>query len=85
MKNGAASQASEKASFSWFRAFCTIVIAGSAMVFYYLEHREILNEQQLMLISFIAVPIAAFLISGAGQDTSGGEESSSPENDSHNR
>ncbi|SCW34990.1 hypothetical protein SAMN02927924_00108 [Sphingobium faniae] len=51
-------------------AFGMALLAGFAC----LHHRHVLGEQQLMLLLFLLLPVGAFLLSGAGQDRSEGEE-----------
>lgn len=61
---------STQAVFTWARALWSIVLAGLTFGLYCLSEYRILSEEQIMLLIFVAVPVAAFFISGKGQDRS---------------
>lgn len=61
------------ASFAWLRAISTVVVAAGAYGFYVMRRCHILSEEQLILIIFLAVPVATFLLSGLGQATEDAE------------
>lgn len=56
------------ANFTWHRALWTVVMAAAAGGLYCLHQHRIMTEEQLMLLVFLLVPVAAFLLSGRGQD-----------------
>lgn len=58
------------AVFTWSRCFSTLAMAGVGFVIYACTQYRLLSEEQLILLVFIAVPLAAFFISGIGQDRS---------------
>lgn len=45
-------------------------MAAVMLGIYVLQERRILTEQQLILVTFLAIPVAAFFLSGRGQDLS---------------
>ena len=57
-------------SFSWSGVLWTVVMAVGAAGLYALQAYRILSEEMLILLIVIAVPIAAFCLSGVGQDRS---------------
>ena len=56
------------AIFTWHRALWTVIMAAAAGGLYCLHQHRIMTEEQLMLLIFLLVPVAAFLLSGRGQD-----------------
>ncbi|WP_257558444.1 PrgI family protein [Sphingobium sp. CFD-2] len=58
---------------TWSSIIWTLIMAAAAYGIYFLRHHRILTEEQLMLLLFVMVPIAAFLLSGYGQDRSAEE------------
>ncbi|WP_395396120.1 hypothetical protein WBP07_22625 (plasmid) [Novosphingobium sp. BL-8A] len=56
--------------FSWTGAIWSGVAAVSAYCLYYSHRHGILTEIQIELLVFLAVPVAAFVLSGIGQDPS---------------
>lgn len=54
--------------------FWTLVAAAAWIGLAHLHQGNVLGEQQLLLMLFLAVPIGAFLLSGAGQDVPEEEE-----------
>lgn len=67
MKGQAPERSPPDASFSWPRATWTVLLAALMYGLYCLHDYRILNEEQIMLLVFIAVPVAAFVLSGRGQ------------------
>ena len=67
MKRFMSGDPATQAVFTWSRALWTLLFAGLAFALYCL-----LSEEQTMLLIFLAVPIAAFFVSGKGQDMSDG-------------
>jgi len=67
---GQRSKSPKGASFSWSRAGWTVIMAAVMLGIYVLQERRILTEQQLILVTFLAIPVAAFFLSGRGQDLS---------------
>ena len=59
--------------FSWTAALWTVVLAAATYGLSCLRDRRILSEEQLFLVIFIAVPVAAFILSGKGQDQTVGD------------
>ena len=57
------------APFFWRGALRIACFAAAALGIYGLSEAHILNEELVMLLLFVALPIAAFALSGAGQDT----------------
>lgn len=55
------------AGFSWHGALWTVIVAAAAGGIYCLYQHRIMTEEQLMLLIFVTVPVAAFLLSGHGQ------------------
>lgn len=58
------------AAFSWGSAVWTLVTAAAMLGLYYVHRQRIINEKQFILLIFIAVPVAAFLLADWGQDQS---------------
>ncbi|HWV12043.1 MAG TPA: hypothetical protein VN110_02005 [Sphingobium sp.] len=58
------------AVFTWSRCFWTVAMAGVGFAIYACTQYRLLSEEQLILLVFLAVPVAAFFISGTGQDRS---------------
>lgn len=54
--------------------FWVLVAAAAWLGFAHLRQGNVLGEQQLLLMLFLAVPIGAFLLSGAGQDAPEGDD-----------
>ncbi|MDE8652829.1 hypothetical protein [Novosphingobium album (ex Liu et al. 2023)] len=67
MKGQAPERSPPDASFTWPRAMWTVIMAVLMYGLYCLQDYHILSEEQIMLLIFLAVPIAAFALSGAGQ------------------
>lgn len=61
------------ASFTWRCAMSMVVVAAGGYGSYILRQYHILTEEQLILILFLAVPVAAFVLSGVGQATEDAE------------
>lgn len=59
-----------QAVFTWSRALWTLLFAGLTFALYCLSEYRLLSEEQIMLLMFLIVPIAAFFVSGKGQDMS---------------
>ena len=57
-------------SFSWSGVMWTIVMAVGAAGLYTLQEYRVLSEEMFIFLIIIAVPIAAFCLSGVGQDRS---------------
>lgn len=75
MKGQRSKQTRAHASLSWSGVISTFIMAAIFLGLHYLYRHGVMTEEQLMLLIFIAVPIAAFLLSGRGQDGSQGETS----------
>ena len=54
---------STQASFTWGRALWTVILAGVAFGLFCLSEYQVLTNAQIMLLIFVAVPIAAFFVS----------------------
>ncbi len=63
--------------FSWSGALWTVIMAALMAGLYALQDYRILSEQQIILLILLAVPIAAFVLSGAGQDRTQSEDDGS--------
>ena len=63
-----------QAVFTWSRVLWTLLCSGLAFVLYCLSEYHLLSEEPIMLLIFLAVPIAAFFVSGKGQDMSDASE-----------
>lgn len=61
---------STRASFTWGRALWTVILAGVTFGLICLSEYEVLSNAQIMLLIFLAVPVAAFLVSGWSRDES---------------
>lgn len=72
MKRFMSGDPATQAVFTWSRALWTLLFAGLAFALYCLSEYRLLSEEQTMLLIFLAVPIAAFFVSGKGQDISDG-------------
>ncbi|WP_254515812.1 hypothetical protein [Novosphingobium sp. G106] len=59
--------------FSWLGMIWSVVMAAIMYGLYLLHDFRVLSEEQIMLFVFIVVPVAAFVLSGAGQDRSQNE------------
>ena len=70
MKGQAPERPSAGSPFSWSGAIWSVIMAALAYGLYALQDNRILSEEQIMLLIFIAVPVAAFIMSGSGQDRS---------------
>ena len=70
MKRFMSGDPAAQAVFTWSRALWTLLFAGLAFALYCLSKYRLLSEEQIMLLIFLAVPIAAFFVSGKGQDMS---------------
>lgn len=70
MKGQAPERPRAGSPFSWAGATWSVIMAAIMYGLYALHDHHILSEEQIMLLIFIAVPIAAFVLSGAGQDKS---------------
>jgi len=57
--------------FSWSGALWTLAMAAGAAGLVALQKSRFLSEEMLILLIFVAVPVAAFCLSGKGQDHSG--------------
>lgn len=56
--------------FSWSGVLWTLAMAAGAAGLVALQKSRILSEEMLILLVFVAVPVAAFCLSGKGQDRS---------------
>lgn len=54
--------------FTWPAAAWTVLIALATYGLFQLQEYRILSEEQLILLILVLVPVAAFLLSGVGQD-----------------
>ena len=72
MKGQAPERPSAGSPFSSSGAIWSAIMAAIAYGLYALQDNRILSEEQIMLLIFIAVPVAAFILSGSGQDSSQG-------------
>jgi len=63
-------------SFAWSGVMCSAIMAAIASGLYALHDHHVLSEEQILLLLFMAIPIAAFILSGAGQDRSPNDEES---------
>lgn len=70
MKGQAPERSTAGSPFTWSGALWTLIMAALMLGLYALQDYRILSEEQIMLLIFLAVPIAAFVLSGAGQDRS---------------
>ena len=67
MKGQAPERSRRDASFSWSGAIWTGIMAVAMYGLYCLHEYRVLSEEQIVLLAFVAVPIAAFLLSRKGQ------------------
>jgi hypothetical protein len=56
--------------FSWSGALWTLAMAAGTAGLVALQNSHFLSEEMLILLVFVAVPVAAFCLSGKGQDRS---------------
>jgi len=70
MKRFMSGDPATQAVFTWPRALWTLLLAGLTFILYCLNEYRLLREEQIMLLIFLAAPIAAFFVSGKGQDMS---------------
>jgi hypothetical protein len=56
--------------FSWSGVLWTLAMAAGTAGLVALQKSRILSEEMLILLVFVAVPVAAFCLSGKGQDRS---------------
>ncbi|HEX7854827.1 MAG TPA: hypothetical protein VF503_14145 [Sphingobium sp.] len=70
MKGRAPERPNAGSPFSWSGAMWSVVMAAITYGLYALQEYRILSEEQIILLIFIALPTAAFFLSGSGQDRS---------------
>lgn len=89
MKRFKSGDPATQAVFTWPRALWTLLLAGLTFILYCLSEYNLLREEQIMLLIFLAVPIAAFFVSGKGQDMSDASDktdrSSNPSSSRNNK
>ena len=68
MKARRSNQARASVPFPWSGMLWTFIIAAALFALHDLFRHGVITEEQIMLLTFAAVPIATFLLSGRGQD-----------------
>lgn len=67
MKARRSNQARASVPFPWSGVLWTFIIAAAFFALHYLFRHGVMTEEQIMLLTYAAVPIATFLLSGRGQ------------------